>query len=119
GATPATKPTYPKKLPTVLIAAFAAFALSAGFTVTGALLAPPAAMAAAKFEVPEPVSSIVTVIEPTTTTTPAVPRVVPQPSPPPASPAPAAVSRPAFNTAASIEQVAHVFSQSGEAGRRI
>ena len=37
-ATPAIKPAYPKKLPTVLIAAFAAFALSAGFTVTGALL---------------------------------------------------------------------------------
>ena len=37
---PAIKPDYPKKLPTVLIAAFAAFALSAGFTVTGALLAP-------------------------------------------------------------------------------
>ena len=28
-ATPAIKPTYPKKTPTVLIAAFAAFALSA------------------------------------------------------------------------------------------
>ena len=40
-ATPAIKPTYPKKMPTVLIAAFAAFALSAGFTVTGALLAAP------------------------------------------------------------------------------
>ncbi len=39
---PAIKPDYPKKLPTVLIAAFAAFALSAGFTVTGALLAPAA-----------------------------------------------------------------------------
>ena len=39
-ASPAIKPDYPKKLPTVLIAAFAAFALSAGFTVTGALLAP-------------------------------------------------------------------------------
>ena len=30
-ASPAIKPDYPKKLPTVLIAAFAAFALSAGF----------------------------------------------------------------------------------------
>ena len=38
-ASPATKPDYPKKLPTVLVAAFAAFALSAGFIVTGALLA--------------------------------------------------------------------------------
>ena len=39
-ATPALKPAYPKKTPTVLIAAFAAFALAAGFTVTGALLVP-------------------------------------------------------------------------------
>ena len=39
-ASPAIKPDYPKKMPTILIAAFAAFALSAGFTVTGALLAP-------------------------------------------------------------------------------
>jgi succinoglycan biosynthesis transport protein ExoP len=42
-ATPAIKPAYPKKLPTVLIAAFAAFALQAGFAVTGALLAAPGA----------------------------------------------------------------------------
>ncbi len=41
-ATPAIKPAYPKKLAIVLIAAFAAFTLSAGFTVTGALLAEPA-----------------------------------------------------------------------------
>ena len=41
-ATPAIKPSYPKKLAIVLIAAFAAFALSASFTVTGALLATPA-----------------------------------------------------------------------------
>jgi Mrp family chromosome partitioning ATPase len=40
-ASPAIKPAFPKKLPTVLIAAFAGFALSAGFIVTGALLAPP------------------------------------------------------------------------------
>ncbi|MCK9915168.1 Wzz/FepE/Etk N-terminal domain-containing protein [Microbacteriaceae bacterium K1510] len=40
-ASPALKPAYPKKMQTVLIAAFAAFALSAGFTVTGALLSAP------------------------------------------------------------------------------
>ncbi len=40
-ATPAIKPAYPKKLPMVLIAAFAGFALSSGFMVTGALLAAP------------------------------------------------------------------------------
>ncbi len=41
-ASPPLNPAFPKKLPTVLIAAFAGFVLSAGFTVTGALLAPPA-----------------------------------------------------------------------------
>ena len=40
-ATAAIKPSYPKKLPMILIAAFAGFALSAGFIVTGALLAAP------------------------------------------------------------------------------
>ena len=40
-ASPSLKPAFPKKLPTVLIVAFSAFALSAGFTATGALLAPP------------------------------------------------------------------------------
>jgi tyrosine-protein kinase Etk/Wzc len=41
-ASPAIKPSYPKKLAIVLIAAFAAFTLSAGFVVTSALLAAPA-----------------------------------------------------------------------------
>ena len=53
-ATPAMKPAYPKKLPIVLIAAFAAFALSAGFTVTGALLAAPPAYAYSPPFVPTP-----------------------------------------------------------------
>lgn len=39
-ATAALKPTFPKKLPMVLIVACAAFVLSAGFVVTGELLAP-------------------------------------------------------------------------------
>ncbi|MBI1201740.1 MAG: lipopolysaccharide biosynthesis protein [Rhodopseudomonas sp.] len=44
-ASPALKPSYPKKTASVLIAAFAAFMLSAGFTVTAALLATPPAAA--------------------------------------------------------------------------
>lgn len=44
-ASPALKPSYPKKTASVLIAAFAAFMLSAGFTVTAALLASPPAAA--------------------------------------------------------------------------
>jgi uncharacterized protein involved in exopolysaccharide biosynthesis/Mrp family chromosome partitioning ATPase len=54
-ATPAIKPAYPKKLPIVLIAAFAAFALSAGFTVAGALLASPPSYTYAPSFVPTPV----------------------------------------------------------------
>jgi tyrosine-protein kinase Etk/Wzc len=42
-ATPAIKPAYPQKMPTVLLAAFAAFALACGFYVTAALLGPSAA----------------------------------------------------------------------------
>jgi succinoglycan biosynthesis transport protein ExoP len=54
-ATPAMKPAYPKKLPIVLIAAFAAFALSAGFTVAGALLSAPPAYSYSPPFVPTPV----------------------------------------------------------------
>jgi tyrosine-protein kinase Etk/Wzc len=53
-ATPSIKPAYPKKLPTVLVAAFAAFVLSAGFIVTGALLGSPAAAYGYVPPVPEP-----------------------------------------------------------------
>ena len=56
-ATPAIKPAYPKKLPIVLIAAFAAFALSAGFTVAGALLATPPSYAYSPSFVATPVMS--------------------------------------------------------------
>ena len=39
-ASPANKPDFPKKVPMILIAAAAAFFLSAGFVITGELLAP-------------------------------------------------------------------------------
>jgi Mrp family chromosome partitioning ATPase len=56
-ATASIAPAYPKKLPTILIAAFAGFALSVGFIVTGALLGPspsayPAGYAAAVYPAP-------------------------------------------------------------------
>jgi tyrosine-protein kinase Etk/Wzc len=114
-ATPALKPAYPKKLPTVLIAAFAAFALSAGFTLTGALLASPAAayghVAAA------PVSPDAAVVEqPVTASTP-ISRV---PSPPLApSAAPSDSSRAAAEPVANIEQIARDLQQAGDDGRRV
>ncbi|MET0630839.1 MAG: exopolysaccharide transport family protein [Xanthobacteraceae bacterium] len=51
-----TTPAWPKKLPTVLVAALAMFALSAGFVLTSALLGAPPTQAAA---VPSSVSPVV------------------------------------------------------------
>jgi Mrp family chromosome partitioning ATPase len=99
-ATPATKPAYPKKLPTVLIAAFAAFALSAGFTVTGALLAsPPASYSygygAAAFEPPP----------------------MPRMASPPLAPAAGIAAAPL--PVSTVEQIARGLRHAGEAGRRV
>jgi uncharacterized protein involved in exopolysaccharide biosynthesis/Mrp family chromosome partitioning ATPase len=126
-ATPAIKPTYPKKTPTVLIAAFAAFALAAGFTVTGALLAPvplpatayaygygPNGYAAPQFE-------------------PQMPRMASPPLAPPQMPmmppnfapgagvAPAAAAMPALMPmpVSTVEQIAHTLRQAGDSGRRV
>ncbi len=90
-ASPSLNPAYPKKLPTVLIVAFASFVLSTGFTVTGALLAAPPSSyphqyAAAGYEpyAPQPTQPM----QPSQTM-PFTPRVVsPDLSPPPAYAAP-------------------------------
>lgn len=129
-ATPAITPSYPKKMPTVLIAAFAAFALSAGFTVTGALLAAPtptpyaygygpAGVAAPSFAPPPPPMFAVP-----------LPRV---PSPPLAPTFAQPVASPpapgtGFGLAAAaavplavstIDQIAQSLRQAGDAGRRV
>jgi uncharacterized protein involved in exopolysaccharide biosynthesis/Mrp family chromosome partitioning ATPase len=115
-ATPAIKPAYPKKMPTVLIAAFAAFALSAGFAVTGALLSPPAAaygygyapvgFNAPNFAPPAPMAAPIV-------RAPMMPRVMS----PPLAPAPiAAVMSVAVST---VDQIARSLRQAGEAGRRV
>ena len=145
-ATPADKPSYPKKLPMVLIAAFAGFALSSGFTVTGALLAtpgspgaygygyapanyPPAGYAAAGYE-PQPVP-------PRMTSPPLVPpnmpmamqRMQPMQQMPPTAPMPQSAA--AFNApraphaplspmpVATIEEIAAQLREAGDAGRRV
>jgi len=128
-ATPALVPAYPKKLPTVLIAAFAAFALSSGFVMTGALLGGPAAAPAAFAYAPG--------YAPAGYAMPAYPPLATQPAPqpipdirrvvaPPLMPAmetglAAVPSQPQIVPlpVASIEQVARNLRQSGEAGRRI
>lgn len=116
-ASPALKPAYPKKLPTVLIAAFAAFALSSGFIVTGALLASPTASyspsyTSAAYAAParEPEMAVPAVAPP-----PAMPRM----TSPPLSPGLNA----GFGSAAvplpvsTIEQIARNLRRAGEAGR--
>lgn len=116
-ATPANKPTYPKKVPTILIAAFAAFALSAGFTVTGALLGPgaapsygygyaPVGYAAPNFE-PPPMMR---------------PPVMPRMASPPLAPATMASAGAVAAmpmTVSTIDQIARSLRQAGDAGRRV
>ena len=133
-ATPAAKPAYPKKLAIVLIAAFAAFTLSAGFTVMGALLATPTPYASSYAYAPafEPVA-----LRPAATTTmaasmspaapiapmaptppmPPTPQVTSPPLAPAAGPVASGVTRPlVVNT---VEKMAHDLRQAGPGGSRI
>lgn len=139
-ATPAIKPTFPKKTPTVLIAAFAAFALAAGFTVTGALLSPaPAAAAYSAYGYavpgyPDPNFGHQP-IEPRVMPTVASPPIVP-PSLPVMPAMPPQMAQKFAPTGAvgaglgapqmlpplpvsSVEQVAHTLRQAGDSGRRV
>jgi uncharacterized protein involved in exopolysaccharide biosynthesis/Mrp family chromosome partitioning ATPase len=119
-ASPAIKPDYPKKVPIVLIAAFAAFTLSAGFTVTGELLSPSAGY---PYSYPPAVYAAAPPLAPAMPCDPPLP-VMPAapvmpfhaaPAPTPAQPyvhaAPLAAS--------SIEHIAAWLRQAGEAGRRV
>jgi tyrosine-protein kinase Etk/Wzc len=122
-ASPAIKPDFPKKLPTVLIAAFAAFALSAGFTVTGALLAPPPssfAYAHAPAAYPAPAYPAPDMaFMPRVASPPLMPSAAPPPMAAPVMPMPAAPA-PAMPIAVStVEQIAQSLRQAGEAGRRV
>jgi uncharacterized protein involved in exopolysaccharide biosynthesis len=138
-ASPAIQPAYPKKLPTVLIAAFAAFALSAGFTVTGALLAPAPAAAAYAYPYAPPAYAAQAYQPPVMATPGVAPPVMAPPPPlpsmasPPMAPSFAATANPTFGAAApafgaasdvpvpvsSVEQIARGLRQAGDAGRRV
>jgi len=127
-ATPAIKPTYPKKTPTVLIAAFAAFALAAGFTVTGALLAPSAApiayaygygpngYAAPSFpsQMQAPPRTMPTMASPPLAppSMPVMPGAMPNFAPSAATPLPPLSD-------STVEQVAQTLRQAGDNGRRV
>ncbi len=126
-ASASIKPDYPKKVPTVLIAAFAAFALSAGFTVTGALLAPVSAPNAYAYAygpppyapveyAPAPAYSPQLFVPP-----PGVNPPIARTTPPVAAAAPIVAASVASLplAASSIEQIARSLRQAGEAGRRV
>jgi len=107
-ASPAIKPDFPKKLPTVLIAAFAAFALMAGFTVTGTLLEQPSpheySYAPAGYATPAVAAPTMSHIS----SPPLMPSTVS---------AEAMASAPmTLNT---VEQIARSLRQTGDAGRRV
>ncbi len=127
GATPAIKPAYPKKLPMVLIAAFAGFALSSGFTVAGVLLAAPPLSAAYGYGY-APVNFAAPIGEARRMPTmpqaaapplvpPAVASVTEEPTLAPASPAVHAPLSPM--PVSTIEQIADELRQAGDAGRRV
>jgi succinoglycan biosynthesis transport protein ExoP len=116
-ATPATKPAYPKKLPTVLIAAFAAFALSAGFIVTGALLAPVAAPNG--YAAYARAGSGAAASEAPAMTAPPMPRMASPPLTPTPLLKPAAAGAAPPLPVSSIKKITHDLRQAGAAGRRV
>lgn len=127
-ASPALKPSYPKKLATVLIAAFAAFALSAGFTVTGALLAAPAssygyAYAPSAYAPGYEPMMAPPVMSAPPMAPPPMPRVVSPPlmpqMPPQMAPALAVGMAAVPLPVGTVEQIARSLRQAGDAGRRV
>ncbi len=122
-ATPALKPAYPKKMATVLIAAFAAFALQAGFAVTGALLAAPSGGAYGYAYAPTSYAGAG--YEPPMRAQAPMPSApMPRVNSPPLAPMPAAgFDGGGFQAApmpvGSIEQVARNLTQAGDSGRRV
>jgi succinoglycan biosynthesis transport protein ExoP len=122
-ATPAIKPDYPKKLPTIMVAAFAAFALSAGFAMTGALLASPPSPYSRAYG---PVGYGAPAFEPPAMAAPAmaaspVPRMVSPPLAPAAGLAPGFAASAALAPLAvsTVEQIARSLRAAGDAGRRV
>jgi Mrp family chromosome partitioning ATPase len=116
-ASPAIKPDYPKKVPIILIAAFAAFTLSAGFIVTGELLSP-----SAGYSYSYPPAAYIAAPPLVPVAQPMAPRM-PQMPVAPMRAAPTIVAHPRAHVApmpvSSMEQIAGWLGQSGEAGRRV
>ena len=121
-ASPAIKPSYPKKMSTVLIAAFAAFVLSAGFTATAALLVPPPAPGGYAYNyAPAGYRASAYAADPHA---PLPPQAPPYMASPPIMPAMQPMMPPMMPAMAplpvsTVEQLAYSLRQAGEAGRRV
>jgi Mrp family chromosome partitioning ATPase len=114
-AAPATRPNYPKKLATVLIAAFAGFALSAGFTVTGALLAAPTVPYGYGTNATSADAAYPAAATPFIASPPLMPSPSPVHSPPPEFVQPTLTPM----AASSLEAIAADLRQAGDDGRRV
>jgi uncharacterized protein involved in exopolysaccharide biosynthesis len=110
-ASPAIVPDYPKKMPIILIAAFAAFTLSAGFVVTGELLSPSGSYV---YSAPPPAYVASPPMAPIMPTAPMMPRA-PASLARPVPMAPPSVGLPM----SSVEHIAATLRQAGDAGRRV
>ncbi|MGE0565006.1 MAG: GumC family protein [Pseudolabrys sp.] len=106
-ASPAIKPDFPKKVPIILIAAFAAFALSSGLVVTGALIVPAGEVAYAAAYQARPQAAVA----------PAAYRVAPSPPIAPTLPQAYAASRALAAGSSSIDRIADGIRQAGDWGR--
>lgn len=123
-ASPSIKPEFPKKVPIILIAGFAALTLSMGFAVTGELLAPTSGYSYPAYApvMQAPVMQPPVMQAPMMAARMAMPVApAPQPMPPPmAPPTPLARVMAAQAPAAlTVDQIAMQLQSLGEAGRRV
>ncbi len=112
-ATPAIKPAYPQKWPTVFLAAFVAFALACGYYVTAALLGPSVVSQTRAYTL-EGQGVLNFAAPPVTTRMTSSPPLAPARSVAP----PVGVVPPAMPIS-SLDQVVYKLQQSSDAGRRV
>jgi polysaccharide biosynthesis transport protein len=121
-ATVLNTPSWPKKLPTVLVAMLGMLVLSTGFVLTGELLSAvptqPVARVPAAFVGPEPQAPRLEVAAPVSTVSSAEPEPEPEPERAPTPPNPG-VRSPVGVPLESIEALAREIAAAGEAGRRV
>jgi len=121
-ATPAAKPSFPKKLPIVLIVSFAVFTLASVFVVTGELLAPtmmayPAPVAAVEPVIAAPRDPALDLSSRKARRAKPKPRAV-EAAAPAVAPKPATTRHAAAGSARTLDQIAAEMRALGDNGRR-